>query len=560
MINLNHNKLLALAISSSSLIHGLSYADTVHTPLSDPENSAGWIFNETLSDEFEGTSLDNEKWFVQGTNDGYLSWKGRAPSQFVPHNVSLEDGKLIIKTQWEPDYNFTTDLQGGNRYENITTAGIIHRKRMLYGYMEVRVKVPDAPMSGSFWLTGQDSELDVFEHFGKVTTGNVNAEKRIWTSIHDWRVDRPAPQDKNKTFFHQIPLNVRVADNFQTYGLAWNKDSFTVYYNGEELYTAQQGEAGCTGGTNVSANNTPLDCLGDKWLLNNPMEMWFDSEVFSWLGVPSESDLPADYEVEYVRVWQKPNNHMIDQAFFGFEGPIFMNDNNIVDVPKPQGPSGLRQYWWIDNAHKTNLNVTNYADFKFSTGRKSLKFTHDDALAQDVRAFSPKGSIQTEAGDYILSFDVFIEENSTATEILIELDQPNISLIFDISDTATGEWVTLSQAIVRDSMSGEDDRMRIIMKSEAAASGTSTLYIDNVMLDVDAPLPESEMPAPESETPEPEPEMPEPEPEMPEPEVPETPTPENPAAETPAESSNSGGSMLWLLALMTGGLLRSRRK
>ncbi len=78
-------------------------------PLSDPNNSQGWILNEELSDEFEGTELNKEKWFVEGQNGDYYIWKGRAPSQFVPHNALQEDGKLIIRTRWEPEYNFANE-------------------------------------------------------------------------------------------------------------------------------------------------------------------------------------------------------------------------------------------------------------------------------------------------------------------------------------------------------------------------------------------------------------------------------------------------------------------
>jgi hypothetical protein len=30
-----------------------------------------------------------------------------------------------------------------------------------------------------------------------------------------------------------------------------------------------------------------------------------DSETFHWEGLPDEEDLPVDFEIEYIRVWQK---------------------------------------------------------------------------------------------------------------------------------------------------------------------------------------------------------------------------------------------------------------
>jgi hypothetical protein len=52
------------------------------------------------------------------------------------------------------------------------------------------------------------------------------------------------------------------------------------------------------------------------------LESWFDSEVFVWLGLPDKEELPVDYEVEYLRVWQKPQPNLLDRAFYGFEGPV----------------------------------------------------------------------------------------------------------------------------------------------------------------------------------------------------------------------------------------------
>ena len=45
--------------------------------------------------------------------------------------------------------------------------------------------------------------------------------------------------------------------------------------------------------------------LGKAWVLTRPLMIWVDSETFYWEGVPDEEDLPVDFEIEYIRVWQK---------------------------------------------------------------------------------------------------------------------------------------------------------------------------------------------------------------------------------------------------------------
>ena len=95
-------------------------------PASDPNNIGGWVLNNTISDEFEGSSLDTNKWFIEGQNGDYYIWKGRPPSQFVPHNVIVEDGILKLRTQWEPDYNFASESYADGK--NNDTYGIFEGK------------------------------------------------------------------------------------------------------------------------------------------------------------------------------------------------------------------------------------------------------------------------------------------------------------------------------------------------------------------------------------------------------------------------------------------------
>lgn len=58
----------------------------------------------------------------------------------------------------------------------------------------------------------------------------------------------------------------------------------------------------------------------DGYVATVPIHIWLDNEVFPWVGIPtSKEELEAgsppseqgdgvvDYEIEYVRVWQKPS-------------------------------------------------------------------------------------------------------------------------------------------------------------------------------------------------------------------------------------------------------------
>lgn len=65
-----------------------------------PMGTEHWTYNEEISDEFEGTSLDTAKWF-----DHNPTWIGRQPSLFRRENVRVENGQLILSGKREQVLN-----------------------------------------------------------------------------------------------------------------------------------------------------------------------------------------------------------------------------------------------------------------------------------------------------------------------------------------------------------------------------------------------------------------------------------------------------------------------
>ena len=264
-------------------------------PLSDPDNTGNWILKESVSDEFEAAELDEDKWLIQGKDGVYQSnFVGRAPSQFSTDNVRIEDGKLKLETRWEPGYPFSPAQDvNGDAYENITTAAVISKSTFLYGYMEIKCKVADASITSSFWTTGHHSELDIFEFMGKPKQEwKKHLEKEYKFSIHDW-----SPAVGGKTVWtDKYELPYRVADDFHTYGCDWSAEGLKFYADGELIRSATVEE--------IEAEAT-ADANGSSWVLTKALYVWVDSETFPWHGLPEEQDLPVDYEIEYIRVWQR---------------------------------------------------------------------------------------------------------------------------------------------------------------------------------------------------------------------------------------------------------------
>lgn len=252
-------------------------------PASDMANSGNWVLKENMSDEFEGDRIDTAKWFVEGTDDEYPHWIGRAPSQFVPENVRVENGKLFLTTKWDPDYNFSTSMDPDCDcpYENYTTAAVLSINTFLYGYMEIKCKAADVSITSSFWATGKDSELDVFEFVGDSKL--EDKDRKYPFCVHNWAI---GGLDENY-WCDAVQLDWHVADDFHVYGCEWDENGLKFYADGNLVKAVTKDE------------------MGEFWCLINPLTIWVDSETFAWEGFPEPEDLPADYEIEYIRVWEK---------------------------------------------------------------------------------------------------------------------------------------------------------------------------------------------------------------------------------------------------------------
>ena len=285
---------------------------------------------------------------------------------------------LKLRSQWEPDFDFHPAPHNGftyGEYEGeptpVTAAAVISRDRFMHGYMEVRTRAADAAVTSAFWAIGHQAEIDVYEQLGRPKRqGNIRDNYYMF-SIYDWR---PPVVRPNKVWTHTHELPFRVADEFHVYGCEWDDEVLRFYLDGELVREVTREE------------------VGERWTLTNPMELWFDKEIFEWLGVPHEEELPADYEIDYVRVWQKQQPSLIDRSFFGFEGPmIFPEFRPTLGEPRQQGwTDTFAREWFMDNQAQNYLSIS---EQRRVTGRKSLKFESDGRLGPDaVSAFSPWGS------------------------------------------------------------------------------------------------------------------------------------------------------------------------
>ncbi len=241
-------------------------------PLSDQANEAGWAKYEQMTDEFDGSQLDPNKWWPKNP-----TWLGRQPAWFDPANVDVTDGKLHLTMR----KNEPPQMPKDKGYHTYTSAAVQSKSLVRYGYFEVKCRPMASAGSSSFWFYNSTpdlwTEIDVFEIGGRAP----GFEKKYNMNLHVFRT--PAEKKHwSKGGVWTAPANL--ADDYHTYALEWDAEKIKWYFDGVLV----------------------------RWVENThwhqPLTLNFDSETMpDWFGLPKDSDLPSTYSIEYVRAWKKPD-------------------------------------------------------------------------------------------------------------------------------------------------------------------------------------------------------------------------------------------------------------
>ncbi|MEH0152498.1 family 16 glycosylhydrolase [Limibacter armeniacum] len=239
-------------------------------PLSDQGNNGKWKLLKKHSDEFDGKSVNESRWYPNNPK-----WKGRQPTFFHPSNVRLENGELIFSVNKH---------QNDSLPEGFThTSGFIKsKKKFLYGYFEAEMKLMDAPWVSGFWMTNVSkdwwTEIDICENAPGVSYNRNDLN----SNIHVFRT----PKDKgdiqkhfSRTKKYYIPSELQ--QDYHVWGLEWTPEYIRFYIDGILFREAK---------------NT-------HW--HQPLEVNFNNESNKWFGaLPDDQRLDGQFNVKYFRAWE----------------------------------------------------------------------------------------------------------------------------------------------------------------------------------------------------------------------------------------------------------------
>jgi beta-glucanase (GH16 family) len=247
-----------------------------YLPLSDQANAGRWAFNTTLSDDFNGNTLDPARWHVNNAigNESL----GRKPALFTPRNASVSNGHLNIVFRKETLPQKYVELG----FKDYTSAMVRTRERGFYGYYEARAKPMNSAASSAFWLawtgfTDNATEIDIFEIGGK--TKGAASDRSYNMNAHLWATPHSKEHIANGSTWIS-PW--RLASDFHVYGFDWQPDTLRWYVDGVLVRESKNRH------------------------FFFPMQIVFDSEaMWKWFGVVDDADLPSTFEVDYIRMWQR---------------------------------------------------------------------------------------------------------------------------------------------------------------------------------------------------------------------------------------------------------------
>lgn len=233
-----------------------------------------------FSDDFDGTSLDTNRWGFRLT-DKMLSAQQR-------ENVSVKDGNLVIALRKE-----------SVRGKNYTGGGVISREKFVYGYYEARFKTPPAEgWHTAFWsmrhnFPDQASKLPALLELDFCEQDGGDPHYFSFGIINQSRYD----QKKNRRSWNAGRWVIEDAPDtsagFHVWGCEFTPDNIRFYFDGK--LTKELSSAGFP---------------------HDEMNVWFSVIASTLKGdrFVDESKLPNAVLCDYVRVYQHPKYREAEAA------------------------------------------------------------------------------------------------------------------------------------------------------------------------------------------------------------------------------------------------------
>lgn len=254
-----------------------------------------WTKVDDLSDEFDGTSLDEGKWHNNPATDPF-GWYGRPPALFESDNVSVSDGNLKVtveKFESPKVVDNTTWTYGGAILRSKVTAKPGY-------YYEAKMQANKTVMSSTFWIAfpinctsgpTRKLELDIQECVGRVHSETQNWALQ-WDNIYHsnaWSRSTSCDGAANESKPGVLVLNEKNHSRYFVYGCWWKSPNEILFYlDGEYTFTI-----------------TPPEDYSSEGYITMAIE------TYDWNPIDIDNDLIANGTIEerttkydWIRTWE----------------------------------------------------------------------------------------------------------------------------------------------------------------------------------------------------------------------------------------------------------------
>jgi beta-glucanase (GH16 family) len=249
-----------------------------------PPVEGEWV--QTFNDDFNGNVIDDHKWNIY--TDG--EWHLGAKDHYSKDGIIVKDGKLNLRLSAKSGHHDDNPEYMVNDYQT-GYADTFGKWTQRYGYFEARMKLPTAPnMFLAWWLMpdyGQASGRTIHSRSDTKVDGmefDIMETLSIWGPYrHDFGMHWDGYQTHHKSIGDFQYYLQPDKDGFVTVGLLWLPGMVAVYDNGVEVSRWESPRIGS------AQEYMILDLISGGWEAE-PMD---------------EKQLPADFTLDYIRVWQR---------------------------------------------------------------------------------------------------------------------------------------------------------------------------------------------------------------------------------------------------------------
>ena len=292
------------------------------------------------SDEFEGNSLDLTKWAYE-TGSAH----NNEAQYYTKDNVSVSNGtlKITAKKENKNGYEYTS-----GRLETITEDGkaLFSTK---YGKIEARMKLPKGTgLWPAFWMQPVErvygtwplsGEIDIMEARGRVLN-EANA------ALHYGEV---VPFNQHVSGKYKFSSGTDITD-YHVYAVEWRENEIiwsvdgVEYFSTSDWYTKKDGV--------VAEYPAPFN-QEFYLILNLAVGGDYDN-----LQLPSDSEIPATMEVDYVRVYHDVNGYKDS----GITKPTLVESPNLLTGSNFENINTNLEYIQTANLSDGNWHFTTNKD------------------------------------------------------------------------------------------------------------------------------------------------------------------------------------------------------